>query len=317
MKAVLFNAYGGSDVLAVGEVPDPVPNDGEVRIQIHAAGVNPVDCKIRLGLVQQRIPHVLPVIPGWDAAGIIDAVGPGVSRLKVGDAVYAYCRKPIVQFGAYAEYIVLPEEQVALKPEKASFEEAASIPLAALTAWQCLFDASSLHNGQSVLIHAGAGGVGGFAIQLAKNAGAFVIATASRKNHEYVKQLGADEVIDYTKIDFRDAVLAAHPKGVDVVFDTVGGEVQIKSADVVRKGGVLVSILAYQDEQTLKAKGIQTNYVFVSPNREQLDKLAELFAAGKFKTHITAVFSLPEAAQAHDMIESRRTVGKIVLRIRI
>lgn len=317
MKAVYFNTYGESDVLMVGERPDPVPGPGEVRIRIDAASVNPIDCKIRLGLVQKRIPHQLPIVPGWDASGVIDSVGAGVTLQKIGDPVYAYCRKPIVQYGTYAEYIVLPQEQVAPKPAKMNHEEAASIPLAGLTAWQSLFDAAGLMHGQSILIHSGAGGVGGYAIQLAKQAGAFVIATATKAKHDYLRQQGVDAAIDYTQVDFRDAVLAAHPKGVDVVFDTVGEDVQVKSADVVRQGGVLVSILAYQNEDALKAKGIQTKYVFVSPNRDQLIKLAGLIDEGKLTTYLSAVLPLEDAAKAHDMIESRRTTGKIVLRIRV
>jgi NADPH:quinone reductase len=315
MKAVYFSAYGGRDVLTLGNIPDPNPGPGEVLIRIHAAGVNPVDVKIRDGLVQKRIPHQFPVIPGWDASGVIDSVGAGVTLHKVGDPVYAYCRKPVVQFGTYAELITLPESQVAPKPQRMSFEEAASVPLAALTAWQCLFDVAGLTKGQTVLIHAGAGGVGGFAIQLAKYAGAFVIATASRRNHDYLRTLGVDAAIDYTQVDFRDAVLAAHPKGVDVAFDTVGGDVQVKSADVVRKDGVLVSILAYENEAALQAKGIQTKYHFVAPSRDQLIQLGELVDAGKFSSRIITSFPLAEAAKAHELIEGRHVTGKIVLRI--
>lgn len=315
MKAILFTHYGDLDVLKYGEMPDPHPGPGEVRIHVRAAGVNPVDFKIRKGYLKERMPNQLPIIPGWDAAGVIDMVGKGVSSLAKGDEVYAYCRKPVIQFGTYAEYVVVPETFVALKPKKASFEEAASIPLAALTAWQSLFDAAGLKAGQSVLIHAGAGGVGGFAIQLAKNAGARVIATGSAKNHAYIRSLGADHVIDYTVGDFRTAVKSLYPDGVDVVYDTVGGEVQVRSGDVIRPGGTIVSILAYDDEEALKRRGIQTKYVFVSPNRDQLRALAGLYDEGKLTTHLAKVYPLSHAAEAHRQIETSHTAGKLVLTV--
>lgn len=313
MKAVFFSEFGGIEVLRSGEVADPHPGAGEVRICIRTAGVNPVDFKIRKGLLQGRLPHEMPIIPGWDAAGVIDEVGEGVTACKAGDEVFAYCRKPVIQFGCYAEYVVVPADFVAAKPKNASFSQAASIPLAALTAWQSLYDAAELKAGQTVLIHAGAGGVGGFAIQLAKLRGAHVITTASAANHAYVRELGADEVIDYHSMDFREAVKAVHPDGVDAVYDTLGGEVQVKSADVIKPGGIMVSILAYVDEPAIQAKGIQTRYVFVSPNSSQLRELATLFDAGKFTTRIAAEFSLAEAAEAHRRIESGHTAGKLVL----
>jgi NADPH:quinone reductase-like Zn-dependent oxidoreductase len=291
MKAIAIEEYGGREKLKVMDVPKPVPQPGEVLIRIMAAGVNPVDCKIRQGYLKDRLPNRFPLIPGWDAAGV------------------AYCRKPVIQHGTYAEYVSVPETYVAAKPRNLSFEEAASIPLAALTAYQSLFDAAGLGRGQNVLIHAAAGGVGGFAVQLARDRGATIWATASRKNHEYVRGLGAHHVIDYTACDFREKA-----RNMDVVFDTVGGDVQIRSADCVKKGGVLVSILAYQDEAALKAKGIVTKYVFVTPNASQLAELAAMAEQGRLKTHLAAVFPLEEAAQAHEMIESRHTRGKIVLR---
>jgi len=315
MKAIVFEEYGKADVLKSVVLADPLPGPSEVRIRIRAAGVNPVDIKIRKGLVAQRIPHVFPVIPGWDAAGVVDLVGPECKLFKPGDNVYAYCRKPVVQFGTYAQYIVLPEQQVAPMPVSMNYQEAATIPLAALTAWQSLFDSGGLQKDQTVLIHAGAGGVGGFAIQLAKNAGAYVITTASQHNHSYVSALGADEVIDYTAIDFRDAVLSGHPKGVDITFDTVGGDVQKRSVDVVRKGGVLVSILAFAEQDKIEKAGIYPRYVFVAPNRDQLIKLSAFIDGGKFKTKLAHVLPLAQASKAHELIETGHTSGKIVLEI--
>ncbi|MGA1530584.1 MAG: NADP-dependent oxidoreductase [Kiritimatiellia bacterium] len=315
MQTIMFNRFGDVDVLSPGTIDNPRTGPGEVRIRIIAAGVNPVDAKIRRGLLQGRLPHEMPIIPGWDAAGVIDEVGEGVEDWSAGDEVFAYCRKPVIQFGCYAEYVVVPASFIAAKPARASFNEAASIPLAALTAWQSLYDAANLQAGQTVLVHAGAGGVGGFAIQLAKLRGAHVITTASAVNHPYVHGLGADEVIDYTTMDFREAVRAVHPDGVDVVYDTVGGEVQLKSAEVIKPGGTMVSILAYADEAAIQAKGIHTHYVFVSPNNDQLAELAQLYDEQKLSTRIAAEFPLSEAAEAHRRIESGHTAGKMVLRI--
>lgn len=312
MKAVSFDDFGGVEVLKYREHPKPSPGKGEVLIRIRAAGVNPVDWKIREGLLKTRLPHQFPVIPGWDVAGTIAALGPGCRRFKKGEAVYAYARKPVIKDGCYAEFVVLPEKQVARKPATLNFVQAASIPLAALTAWQCLFDAADLQKGQTVLIHAGAGGVGGFAVQFAKWKGARVLATASAANHEYVRSLGADEVMDYTQTDFVEAVRAFAPKGVDVAYDTVGDDVQVRTVATVRKGGTLVSILAFRPE-TQAARGIQLRYVFVSPNAVQLAKLARLADSGKLKTHIAAQLPLEQAAEAHRMIRTGHTRGKIVL----
>ncbi|HMP89944.1 MAG TPA: NADP-dependent oxidoreductase [Kiritimatiellia bacterium] len=315
MKAIILNEFGGVDVLNIATVADPVPGAGEVLIKIHAAGVNPVDAKIRKGLLLKRVPHAFPVIPGWDAAGVVERIGEGVSRFQPGDEVYAYCRKPIVQYGAYAEYIVLPESSVAMKPRSLLFPEAASIPLAGLTAWQSLMKVAQMKRGHHVLIHAGAGGVGGFAIQIAKDAGAYVIATASAKNHDYVGSLGADEIIDYTTMDFVAAVRKTHPDGLDIAFDTVGGDVQSRSALVLKKGGALMSILQYQDEESLKRLGVRTLYHFVEPSKEDLCVLARMVDDGKLKTHLSAVLPLEDAAEAHRRIETQRTVGKIVLKV--
>lgn len=301
MKAIAINNFGGRDQLKWMELPDPVPGKGEVRVRVKAAGVNPVDWKIREGLLRFRLPHQFPIIPGWDMAGVVE---------DTGEEVYAYCRKPIVKDGAYAEWIVLPRDYLAPKPKNLSFIEAASIPLAALTAYQSLFDAAKLKKGQTVLIHAAGGGVGGFAVQLAKWAGAHVIATASRPKHRYVKELGADEIVDYREVDFRKAV----PK-VDVAFDTVGGKVQLQTADVVREGGVLVSILALEHADAIRQRGVEPKYVFVAPNRAQLMKLTKLCEDGKLRTHIAKVFPLRQAAKAHALIEKGHVMGKLVLEV--
>ena len=301
MHAIAINQFGGRGELKWMELPVPVAGPGEVLIQIKAAGVNPVDWKIREGLLRFRLPHQFPIIPGWDAAGTI---------VGTGEAVYAYCRKPIVKDGTYTEYVAVPRSNVAPKPKTLSFIEAASVPLAALTAYQSLFDAAGLKRGQTVLIHAAGGGVGGFAVQLAKLAGARVIATASKGKHDYVKSLGADEVIDHRAVDFRRVV-----RDVDVAFDTVGGETQQHSAEVVRRGGVLVSILALENAEAIRKRGVEPKYVFVRPNAAQLRRLTTWLEAGKLRTTIAKVFPLRDAAKAHALIERGHVTGKIVLEV--
>lgn len=315
MRAIIINNFGGRDQLQLADRPRPVPKKGEVLIRIKAAGANPVDYKLREGLRKDKMPHQFPIILGWDVAGVVEELGPGCRKLKVGDEVFAYCRKPVVMNGAYAEFVAFDEKLIALKPKSLSFEEAAAIPLAGLTAYESLFDAGELKRGQTVLIHAAAGGVGGFAVQLAKWKCARVIATASAANHDYVKSLGAKHVIDYTATDFVAAVRAICPDGVDLAFDTVGGDVQERSARAVKKGGILVSLLAYTKEPELRALGVDCRYVFVGLNTANLRKLAKLADSGKLKPTLAAVLPLADAAKAHEMLEGRHVRGKIVLSV--
>jgi NADPH2:quinone reductase len=313
MQAVIINNFGSRDELMLAERPRPIPARRELLIRVKAAGVNPVDAKIRQGLLKARLPHQFPIILGWDVAGIVEETGPGCRRFRAGDAVFAYARKPIVKDGAYAEYITLPERQVAAKPERLSFVEAATLPLAGLTAYQSLLDAARLQRGQTVLIHAAAGGVGTFAVQLARGRGARIIATASAPHHDYVRGLGAHHLIDYTAEDFVSAVRRIQPEGVDVAFDTVGGDVQTRSASALRPGGMLVSLLAYPREADLQALGIRTRYVFVAPHAGQLRRLAAWADRGRLRTLVSAELPLAEASRAHELIESRHTQGKIAL----
>lgn len=315
MKAIAITSYGGRERLGFMDLPTPAPAAGEVLIRIRASGVNPVDWKIREGMLANRMPNIFPLIIGLECAGDVVQCGEGVTRVAEGDRVFAYARKETLHDGTYAEFIALPQSSVTRLPRALSYEEGASIPLAALTAWQALFEMGGLKAGQTVLVHAGAGGTGGFAVQLARHAGARIIATASAPNHDYVRGLGAHEAIDYTRVDFRDAVRDAAPQGVDLVYDTVGGDVQVRSADVVKPGGMLVSILAFADEAALQQKGIQTRYLFVRPVAEHLDALARLIEAGHLRTHLARVLPWTEAAAAHELIEGGHTRGKIVLRI--
>ncbi len=313
MKAIAINEFGGRDKLQLMDLPVPEIQRGEILVRVKAAGVNPVDWKIREGYIKDLFPYEFPIILGWDAAGVVEKIGQKVTRFKEGDEIFAYCRKPIVQGGGYAEYIVLEEEHCALKPQNTSFEQAASIPLAALTAYQSLFDAAKLQSGETILIQAAAGGVGGFGVQLAKDRGAIVWGTASGYNHEYVQDLGAHRVIDYPQVDFREAVRLEYPDGVDVVFDCVGGEVLEKSAEVVKKGGRLVSIV--DDPAGLSRADIQSAFVFVAPNSSQLAELAQMVEQGRLNTHLSEVLplGLEEAKKVHELSESMHTRGKMVL----
>jgi NADPH2:quinone reductase len=313
MKAIAINEFGGRDKLQLIDLPVPEVLEGEILVQVKAAGVNPVDWKIREGYLKDLFSHQFPVILGWDAAGLVEGVGNGVKRFKSGDEIFAYCRKPIVHGGAYGEYILLKEEHAALKPKNISFEEAASIPLAALTAYQSLFDAANLQPGETILIHAAAGGVGGFGVQLARGHGAVVWATASSRNKAYVQDLGASQVVDYTQENFGKAILSQYPAGVDVVFDCVGGEVLEKSAEIVKEGGHLISIV--DDPTGLVRDDIHKEFVFVAPNSTQLTELARMVEQGRLKTYLSQVFpfGLEEARKAHELSESGHTRGKMVL----
>jgi NADPH:quinone reductase-like Zn-dependent oxidoreductase len=308
VKAVRIHTYGGPEVLKYEEVPRPQAAAGEVLIRVHAAGVNPVDWKIREGYLKKFLPHTLPLILGWDVSGVVEAAGPGVTRLNVSDEVYS--RPDISRDGAYAEYIVVRESEVALKPWSLDHIHAAAIPLAALTAWQTLFDAAQLEAGQTVLIHAAAGGVGSFAVQLAKWKGARVIGTASERHLEFVRQLGADEAIDYQTTRFEDVVC-----GVDVVLDSIGGDTQKRSWQVLKKGGILVSIVEQPSVEEAAVRGVRQSYVFIQPDATQLAELAKLADLGKLKAVVQTVLPLSEARRAHELSQAGHVRGKIVLKV--
>jgi NADPH2:quinone reductase len=316
MKAVIIESFGGLDELKLHEMPTPKIQDHEVLIGVEYAAVNPVDWKIREGYLESALPHQFPIIPGWDAAGIITSVGKNVKGLKIGDPVYAYCRKPTVHEGTYAEYVTLDAANVAKKPKNISFAQAAAVPLAGLTAWQVLFDFCHLKKGQTILIHAGAGGVGGFAIQFAKYAGANVITTCSKNNFDYVKKLGADHIIDYKKEDFRESVRKIAKDGVDVAFDTVGGDTLAKSLEVVKKDGTLVTIVQHLGPEYGAKAHVRTGFVFVRPNGLELANIAKLIESGIVKAPEIQEMNLKDAAKAQEISKQGHTRGKIVLKIK-
>ncbi|MCG3122169.1 MAG: 2-haloacrylate reductase [Phycisphaerales bacterium] len=305
MHAVRIHQFGGPEVLTYEQAPRPVPATGEVLIRIHAAGVNPVDWKIVKGGFGAG---KFPMIVGYDVSGVVDTLGEAATRFRTGDEVFAYL--PLQSGGGYAEYVCAPEMVVSAKPKTIDHVHAAAVPLAALTAWQALFDTAKLEKGQTVLIHGGAGGVGHFAVQLAKWRGATVITTASAPNHEFLKELGADQVIDYKTQKFEDVV-----KDVDVVFDTVGGETRERSYGVIKKGGFFVSIVGPPAPDKLKEHGIRGKAFLVQPNGAQLAEIAALIDSGALKPTVSHVFPLDQAGKAHEQSQTGHTRGKIVLEV--
>lgn len=308
MKAVAMHAYGGPEVLKYEDAARPDPATGEVLVRVHAAAVNPVDWKVRAGHLRGFLNYSLPLIPGWDLSGVVEATGAGVTDWKQGDAVYA--RPDLRRNGAYAEYIAVRASELGHKPRSIDHVQASAIPLACLTAWQALFDAGGLKAGQRVLIHAAAGGVGTFAVQLAKWKGAHVVGTASERNHAFLRELGADEVIDYTKTNFEEVV-----RDVDVVLDTLAGQTRDRSWNVLKKDGILVSILGQPSPGDAAQRGVRAAGVFVEPNQAQLGEIAKLVDSGKLRPIIETVLPLAQAARAHEMNQTLHTRGKIVLQV--
>ncbi|WP_185234404.1 NADP-dependent oxidoreductase [Teredinibacter franksiae] len=307
MKAVQINSFGDRNVLMLNDIAIPTPADNEILIKVKSASVNPVDWKIREGYLQPMLNHLLPLTLGWDVSGEVAAIGKNVDNLKVGDAVYS--RPDITKNGSYAEYQTVAADEAAIKPNSLTWQEAAGVPLAALTAWQSLYEFAKLEAGERALIHAGSGAVGQFAIQLAKLRGAYVYTTTSSRNTELVKSLGADQTIDYNKEDFSEL------KDIDVVFDTIGGDTQANSWKTLKKGGRLVSVTENPDHAIATKHGVSASFCFVQPNREQLEKLAELADAGKLKVNIDSEFTLDQVAEAHDRSETGRAQGKIIINV--
>ncbi|WP_244490259.1 NADP-dependent oxidoreductase [Rhizobium sp. Root483D2] len=303
MKAVVINEYGENDVVEYIDVDRPEPKAGEVLIKVHAAGVNPVDWKIRGGL-GQRLGMSLPIHLGGEIAGTIERLGEGVSEFQVGDAVYG-----IITSGGFAEYAVAKAEDLSPKPANLDFVQAAAIPLGALTAWQAIFDLAKLSSGQHLLITNSSGGVGSLAVQLAKAAGAHVTAMASAHNEEYVRSLAADDFIDYRTQRFEDV---AHD--MDVVFDTVGGDTFERAFSTLRKGGFLVTAVAFPKDEA-QQHGVDAARVFCKPNADQLASICELVEGGKLKSHVAQVFPLADIKEALALSEAGRTRGKIVLQM--
>ena len=307
MRAVVLRSRGGPEVLKVEEVPRPSPTLTEVLVRVRGAGTNPVDAYVRSGAFPLLEP---PAILGWDISGVVEEVSPGVNRFRVGDEVFGMPYFPRAA-GAYAEYVGAPARQLARKPAGLDHVQAGGLPLAGLTAWQGLVDNAGIRPGQRVLIHAASGGVGHLAVQIAKAHGAHVIGTASRGKHDFVRSLGADEVIDYRETDF-----AAAMKDVDVGFDLVGRDgYAARTLEVLRPGGVLVTTQRVDAAFVTRAaaSGKRIAIMTVEPDRVGLEGLARLVEEGKLRVQVGEVLPLEDARRAHELLESHAVTGKVVL----
>ncbi|MFD0025140.1 NADP-dependent oxidoreductase [Streptomyces sp. NPDC058382] len=307
MKAISYSRYGGADVMEYGERPDPRVGPDAVLVKVRAAAVNPVDRKAREGLLDAALEAVFPVIPGWDVSGVVVQPGIAVEEFEVGDEVIGYVREDFLSRGTFAEYVAAPVRTLARKPLSLSFEEAAGLPLAGLTAYQVLHRSLRIREGDTVLVHAAAGGVGSFAVQLARHAGCRVIGTASAHNHDHLRQLGA-EPVEYGD-GLADRLRALAPEGIDAAFDTVGGDALRVSAETLAPDGRLTSIA---DDEVFSYGG---KYAFVRPDATDLAHLAELAERGIITVHVDRVLPLAEAAEAHRLNERGRTRGKIVVTV--
>jgi alcohol dehydrogenase len=332
LQAALIDRYGDNSRVRLADVPLPAVGHDDLLVKVHAASVNPVDTKIRDGKLKVLLKYRMPLVLGNDLAGTVTAVGAGVSRFKVGDAIYARMEKQ--RIGAFAEYAVVREAVAAPKPANLTFEEAASLPLVGLTAWQALIDIGQLQAGQKVLIHAGSGGVGTFAIQLARHLGAKVYTTVGQRNVELVKQLGADVAIDYRSERFEDVA-----QDCDVVLETLGDELLLRSFASVKRGGVVVSIgntptakfarewglnpllvfvIGLMPRKAMKAartRGARYEYLFMRADGEQLREIATLVGNGTIRPVIDRVFPLQEVREALAYSESGRVTGKVVIKV--
>jgi alcohol dehydrogenase len=331
MKAIILDRYGSNDVVRAGNMPDPDCGRNDVLVQIHAASINPVDFKIRDGKLKLVLPLRFPFILGSDLAGVVVRAGSGVQRFKPGDEIYA---RPY-GIGAFAEFIAIKEDAVAIKPKQLSMEEAASIPLVGLTAWQALVERANLKAGQKVLIHAGSGGVGTFAIQLANHLGAVVATTTSTANLDWVQRLGADMVIDYKMDDFETIL-----RDYDVVLDTLGGETLKKSVRVLKAGGKIISIsgppdpefakeigagwivrqamrlMSYRIRKSAERHHVSYSFLFMRPSGDQLGEIASLIDSGIIRPVVDRVFPFASTKEALAYVEKGHAKGKVIVKVR-
>lgn len=311
MKAIQITKFGPPEVLTVVDCPTPEPGEGQVLIRTHSSGLNPIDWKTRkgLGTVARQIVSHMPWVPGFEVAGVVEKVGPGVVDFKSGDTVMGICGFPVTG-GGYAEYAIAKSECLIILPTQIAPALAGGIPLAALTAWQALFVVGNVTKEDIILIHAAAGGVGHFALQFAKWKGANVITTASEANFEYLKSLGADEVIDY-----KTQIFDEECENLDYVLDGIGGETGIRSLKVIKPGGTLVTLPTITAEQVATAgqgRAIHVLNFTMSPDKDQLTQIAQLIADGTVKVNVTRTFKPEEAPAAHELLESGRVRGKLL-----
>jgi len=309
MHAIRIHRFGGPEALEDDVLPLPLPKDDEILVRVEAAGVNPVDAKMRDGKVASIQAKDLPLTLGRDLSGVIESCGTAVQGLRKGDEVFAFVG---YDRGAYAQYVMVKAGEFAPKPANLSHVEAAAVPLAALTAWQGLLDHGKLAAGQRVLIHGGAGGVGHFAVQIAKEKGAWVAVTCSGRDRDFVKTLGADQVIDYQKQKFEEEV-----GDIDLVFDLVAGETQDRSFAVLKPGGALISTLQAPDKSKAKDKKLRVADYMAKPNAAQLAEIGHLLLEGKIRPYVFKTFTLEEAGRAEQFLAGQHVQGKIVLTVNL
>jgi NADPH:quinone reductase-like Zn-dependent oxidoreductase len=308
MKAIRANNYGGPDVLLFEDVTRPKASSGEVLVHVSAAGINPVDWKIRSGMAKDMFPVSFPWIPGLDISGVVDEVGANVTGFKSGDTVFGMIES---RSGGYAEYAAIKASGLAPKPASIDFIQAAALPLVSMVAWQSLFDTAHISQGQTVLIHGASGGVGHMAVQLAGWKGAKVIGTASANNAQFLKEIGADEVIDYHRTNFEDVVHDA-----DVVLDLIGGDTQKRSWKVLKKGGILISTVGISSPEEATRYDVKSVSFMAHPDGGELRQVGKLIDQGIVKPVVSTVLPLKDAAKAHELSQTGHVRGKIVLKVR-
>ena len=313
MRAVFYSRFGGAEVLKTGDLADPVPAPGEVLVRVRAAGVNPIDWKLASGAYKAFFPYAFPVIPGWDVAGDVAALGPGVTGFAIGDHVHGYARKPTVQWGCYAELVAVDAAALATMPAGMTMAEAAAVPLVGLTAWQALVGFGAVAPGTLALIPAAAGGVGSIAVPLAKSRGATVVATCGTANVAAVSALGADHVIDYRTQDVTAAVRALAPEGVDFLLDSLGGEAQAGLVALVRDGGTVAALNDPVPEAMASARGLRCERIFSSPDGAALAELDRLLSSGALPKPEVETLPLERAAEAFSRSMAGHVRGKLVL----
>lgn len=311
MKAAQISGYGGNEVVSVNRIPKPSPGHGRVLVEAHAAGVNPVDWKIREGYLQQMAPLKFPATLGGDFSGKIIEIGSSVPGLKKGEDVYGTAIVLAGGSGSFAEFIAANAGSISAKPNGTNYAEAAALPLVGVSAIQALMEHMRLSKGQRILIHGGAGGIGSIAIQIAKHVGAHVAATAATDDITFIRELGADEAMDYKKQRFEELI-----RDYDAVFDTVGGETYARSFKVLKKGGIIVSMLEQPNQELMRQHGVTAVSQFTQINAERLKKLGELVEGGAVKVHVDKIFPLEKAAEALDHLKNGRPRGKVVIKIR-
>ena len=315
MKAVVYDRFGGPDVLEVRDIAAPAPGETDLLVDVHYAGVNPIDWKIRQGLYENLLEFKFPVVPGWDVAGVVRETGPAVTKFGVGDKIYAMAVSAPIGAGTYAEQTLVAESAAAKIPASLSLQEAAAVPLVATAARDALFRLGKVEKDQRILIQQGAGGVGAFAIQLAKQVDACVYTTCSTRNVDYVKSFGPDRVIDYTAEDFAAVIAGSEPDGLDFVLEGVGGDIFRKSHGVLKAGGRLITMGDFPDKERADKHGITSAFLDTMPNGAWLEEVSAAIDDGRLKLPHISELPIERAMEAQQQSQAGHVCGKLVLKV--